>query len=146
MKKISKRIFSILAAMACVTVSAQSVTGTWKTFDEDTGQAKSVLSVYQEGGLIYGKVVRILEEGREDAHCLACDGDLKNRPIKGMVIMEGLSPKGGDEYAGGTIMDPENGQEYRCKIWLDEEDPNQLNVRGYVALFYRTQTWQRVPE
>jgi len=37
-------------------------------------------------------------------------------------------------------MDPETGKVYDCKIWLEN---GQLKVRGYVAFFYRTQTWLR---
>ena len=28
----------------------------------------------------------------------------------------------------------------KCSIWLDG---NNLKVRGYVAMFYKTQTWTR---
>ena len=51
--------------------------------------------------------------------------------------------KDDDEYSGGEIMDPAKGKTYRCKMWL--EDGN-LQVRGYLAFFFRTQTWYRVTE
>ena len=47
-----------------------------------------------------------------------------------------------DEFEDGTILDPENGKIYDCKIWL--EDKNTLNVRGYIAFFYRNKEWIRV--
>ena len=59
-----------------------------------------------------------------------------------MEIMQGLV-KDGEEYSDGTIVDPKTGKEYRCKIWIDEEEPDVLNIRGYIALFYQTRTWQR---
>ena len=126
--------------------NAQTIFGSWKTIDDGTGEAKSILNIYQEGEKVYAKVIKILEEGREDALCEACKGPLKGRPILGMQIINGLVKKGKNEYAGGTILDPENGQSYRCRIWLSEENPNVLKVRGYLAFFYRTQTWVRTEE
>ena len=58
-----------------------------------------------------------------------------------MLIINGLE-KDGDEYDDGTILDPKKGKVYDCKIWVDES--GDLQVRGYVAFFYRTQTWKRV--
>jgi uncharacterized protein (DUF2147 family) len=43
-----------------------------------------------------------------------------------------------DEFAGGTIIDPNNGKIYRCKVWLEG---NNLKLRGYLGPFFRTQTW-----
>ena len=135
-------VFLILMGMTTV-MQAQSIVGNWKTIDDKTGNAKSILSVYMQGEKLYAKVERILEKGREDATCIKCEGSLKDKPILGMQIINGLVRKGTNEYAGGTILDPENGQNYRCKIWLDEDNPNELKVRGYLAFFYRTQTWIR---
>ena len=81
------------------------------------------------------------EEDREKL-CTNCEGKLKDQPIEGMVLMQGLE-KEGDVYEGGTIVDPKTGKEYRCKIWIDEEEPDVLKIRGYLAFFYRTKTWQR---
>jgi uncharacterized protein (DUF2147 family) len=62
-----------------------------------------------------------------------------------MVIFDELE-KNGDVYTGGKILDPGGGSEYNCKIWIDEDKPNILNVRGYVAFFFRTQYWVRIDE
>lgn len=44
----------------------------------------------------------------------------------------------GDQWSGGEIPDPNNGKIYRCKIWVGD---GNLKVRGYIAFFFRTQTW-----
>ena len=52
--------------------------------------------------------------------------------------------KDGNSWSSGKILDPENGEVYTSKLWLD--DANTLQVRGYAGpfdLFYRTQTWKR---
>ena len=48
--------------------------------------------------------------------------------------------KKGDKYEGGKIYNPKNGKTYKCSIWLEG---NNLKVRGYVAMFYETQTWTK---
>ena len=120
--------------------SQQQIVGKWKTIDDDTGEAKSIVEIYEKGGKYYGKIDEILvkEDGAEN--CSKCEGKFKNTPMKGVVIMNDLQ-KDGNEYEDGTITDPENGKTYRCKIWIDEDDPNVLNVRGYIAFLYRTQQW-----
>lgn len=125
-------------------VSSQSVLGQWKTIDDVTGNAKSILEVYKKGDRIYGKVQKILEKGKENALCIKCEGELKDKPVVGMQIINGLKNSDYNEYSGGEILDPENGKKYRCKIWVNPENPNELKVRGYLAFFYRTQTWHRV--
>lgn len=120
---------------------AQSVFGKWENRNEE-GVVNSIISVYEKDGKVYGKVDRIMREEDRDRLCTACEGDLKNKPVEGMEIMQGLV-KDGEEYSDGTIVDPKTGKEYRCKIWIDEEEPDILNIRGYIALFYQTRTWQR---
>ncbi|WP_417444843.1 DUF2147 domain-containing protein [Joostella sp.] len=132
--------FLFLAGMSAY---SQSVLGLWKTIDDETGKEKSVVEVYEENGKVYGKVIEILNKDRVDVVCDKCEGDKKDKPVLGMVIIEGLE-KDGDEYEGGTILDPEKGKEYKCKIWVDEDDENQLNVRGYIAFLFRTQEWTRI--
>ncbi|MBK0369025.1 DUF2147 domain-containing protein [Flavobacterium agrisoli] len=133
-------------ALFLMTISAiysQSVIGKWKTIDDETGVAKSIVEVYEKSGKIYGKVMDILREGHKNDVCVGCTGANKNRPILGMVIIKDLE-KDGSEYNSGTILDPTSGKEYKCYITLETAD--KLKVRGYVgfSLMGRTQYWQRV--
>ena len=146
MHKLFGFIYILLAVGFFTSLNAQGVLGQWKTIDDKTGNAKSILNVYMQGEKLYAKVEKILEKGREDATCVECKGSLKDKPILGMQIINGLVRKSKNEYAGGTILDPENGQKYRCRIWLNEDNPNELRVRGYLAFFYRTQTWIRITD
>lgn len=124
---------------------SQTVEGLWKTVDED-GIAKSVVKVYEtDNGRIEGKVHKIMKESARDKLCTACKGVMKNEPVEGLVIMKNLIPND-DHYEDGEITDPENGKTYDCKIWLDEDDPDILHVRGYISFFYRTQDWKRAEE
>jgi uncharacterized protein (DUF2147 family) len=123
-------------------VAADSPLGMWKTVDEKSGKIVSEVQVYDEGGKIFGKIVRLTEptdaQGKPKT-CTKCQGADKDKPIVGLVILKDLSP-GGDRYKGGTITDPEDGKVYKSELWLDGDT---LKVRGYLGLFYRTQTWQK---
>lgn len=139
-----KKLLVLVLLFASVSaLTAQSVVGKWKSIDDETGEAKSIVEIYEDSGKIYGKIVDILNPDRKDALCEKCEGDEKNKPILGLKIIKDLKKKG-NEYKGGTIFDPQKGKEYKCKIWVDEDDTNKLNVRGYIAFLYRTQNWYRV--
>ena len=136
-------IYSVLLAFTLQMGFAQSVVGKWKTIDDETGEAKSIVEIYQKNGKIYGKVIDIFDASKRNGLCEKCKGSRKNKPVLGMQIIDGLT-KDDDEYSDGKILDPEKGKEYKCKIWLDSSNKNKLYVRGYVAFFYRTQNWYRV--
>jgi uncharacterized protein (DUF2147 family) len=140
-----KQFIITFSFLFSLTFHAQTVTGRWKTIDDETGKAKSIMEIYQQNGKIYGKVQRILTPGEENSKCTACTGNLKGKPIKGMIVLKDLT-KDGEEWSGGTIMDPNNGKTYKCYLTLEEED--KLKVRGYIgfSLIGRTQYWYRLAE
>lgn len=139
MKKLA--LFALL--LGCLQINAQSVIGKWKTIDDKTGKAKSVVEIYESNGKIYGKVVEIFDPAKREKKCEKCDGADKNKPVLGLVVIKGLS-KDGDEYNGGKIVDPETGSVYKCFVKLEGKD--KLTVRGYmgIALIGRSQTWVRI--
>ncbi|PTX43273.1 uncharacterized protein (DUF2147 family) [Christiangramia gaetbulicola] len=131
----------VFLTLLSLPVQAQSVLGKWKNTNEE-GRVNSIIEIYEKGDKIYGKVDKIMREEDRDRICTKCPGELKNEPVQGLEIMQGLE-KDGDEYVGGTIVDPKTGKKYRCKIWLEEDNPDVLKVRGYIALFYKTKEWTR---
>lgn len=141
-----KKLFfiSVMLVFSIVQTSqAQSVLGKWKTIDDETGEAKSVVEIYEENGKVYGKVITIFDKTKENDLCKKCGGDKKDKPIKGMVILEGAK-KEGSSWEGGTILDPIKGKVYKCTLSLENKD--KLKLRGYVgiSLLGRTQYWERV--
>lgn len=120
----------------------ESIARKWKTIDDESGKPRSVVEIYEKHGQYYGKIVRLFREPNEeqDPICKECPGDRKNQKIIGMEIIKGMEYDADDgEYADGEILDPKSGDVYDCKLWL--ADDGTLKVRGYVAFFYRTQTW-----
>ena len=141
-----KSLLSLLVGLIlCSGLQSQDIFGKWKTIDDQTGDLKSVVEIYEKNGKVYGKVVELFRKPDEepDPHCKDCMDDRKGQRIIGMEVIRAME-KDGDEWEDGTICDPENGKIYDCKLWLDEDNPDKLNVRGYIAFLYRTQEWFRV--
>ena len=139
-----KKLFALLFCITAMTsMQSQSVIGKWKTIDDATGEAKSIVEVFSKSGKIYAKVVDILDPATKNNLCKQCSGEDKNKPILGLTIIKGLS-KDGSEYNSGEILDPKNGKLYKCALTLESKD--KLKVRGYIgfSLLGRTQYWHRV--
>jgi len=123
-----------------------SPVGKWKTIDDKTNKEKSIVEVYEAGGKIYGKIVQLLQEkdGGASKLCTKCTGADQNKPMIGLVIVKGLKADG-DEYTGGTIMDPNDGKVYKCKMEVIAGGA-QMKVRGFIgfSLIGRTQMWYKV--
>ncbi|WP_299179506.1 DUF2147 domain-containing protein [uncultured Chryseobacterium sp.] len=123
-------------------MSFAQIEGKWKTIDDETKQAKSIVEIYKKSdGKYYGKVVQLLIKPA-DPNCSACKDDRKGKPVLGLEIIRGLK-KDGNEFTGGTITDPKTGKTYKCTI---TRDGDKLNVRGYIGLSFigRSQTWHSV--
>lgn len=130
----------ILITLLLSTVSpAQSITGRWTTIDDNTGEPRSIVEITERDGKLSGRIVHLHEQEKRDKLCDKCPGDRKNKPIVGLEIIRDMV-RSGKEWSKGTILDPENGKVYDCKLWLED---GKLKVRGYVAFFFRTQTWVR---
>ncbi|WP_375242523.1 DUF2147 domain-containing protein [Lacinutrix sp.] len=136
--------FLILVFLVSFSGQAQDIFGQWKTIDDQTGEAKSIVEIYKRDGKVFGKIVSILNPEVKDALCLKCEGEDKNKPVLGFELIKNMT-KEGRYYKNGTIFDPEHGKKYKCRLMLTE-NPDILQVRGYIAFLYASQYWQRVKE
>ncbi|RNC79828.1 MAG: DUF2147 domain-containing protein [Winogradskyella sp.] len=135
-----KYVKFLIALLICLSTNAQDIFGKWKTIDDETGEEKSIVNIYKKEGKIYGDIVELLNNKKPNPLCDVCKGKNKNKPILGMTIINNMKPED-DVYEGGTILNPSNGKVYKCRLKMEE--PNKLQVRGYVAFFYKTQYWVR---
>lgn len=127
-------------ALASLAMAAEAPAGRWKTIDEKTSKMVSEVEVYEQGGKIFGKIVGLADPNDKQGKpktCTACTGADKDKPIVGLVIIKDLAAADG-RYKGGTILDPEDGKIYKAEVWVEE---GKLKVRGYLGVFYKTQTW-----
>jgi len=118
--------------------------GTWTTIDDATGKPKSIVQITEANGKLEGKVLEVLqsEQGPHPV-CKACDGERKDKPVEGMVIMWDVE-KDGEVWDGGRILDPKNGKTYKVKLTM-MDGGQKLDVHGYIgfALLGRSQVWER---
>jgi uncharacterized protein (DUF2147 family) len=145
------RLFAFSAAAVLLLPLALAAQGTspvgrWETIDDETGERKSIVAIWEENGRLFGRIESLFRQPDEDPNplCDQCSGERKDQPIIGMTILWDLR-KSGDEYSGGHILDPNNGRTYRCRIAV-EDDGAKLKVRGFIglSLLGRTQYWYRV--
>lgn len=124
-----------------ITANGQTIVGQWETYDDKTKEKKAIIEIYQANSLYFAKIVKSFT-GEKNTRCETCKGTKKNKPIIGLVIIENIK-KDGNEFNGGSILDPENGETYKCYLKLINN--NKLKVRGYlgVSIFGRTQYWIR---
>ncbi len=121
---------------------ANDITGRWTTIDDNTGKPRSVVEISMRNGKAYGRIVDLYDKSKLGKVCDLCPGDRKDQRVVGLEVIRDMAPDGG-EWADGTILDPENGKVYTCKLWVED---GLLKVRGYIAFLYRTQTWVRSPK
>ena len=138
-----KLILSIVVFFIFQVSFSQTIFGKWKTVDDETGMESGIVEIYEKAGKVYGRIIEILEKEKKHFKCEMCEGEDKNKPVLGLVIIKGLKKKG-DFYEGGKVTDPKNGKSYHCKMSLEGKD--KLIVRGFIgiSLFGRSQTWFRI--
>ena len=137
-----KTLVAILIMIPCLG-SAQTIVGKWTTIDDNSGEEKSVIEIFEKGGKYFGKITKLFRDPGEDPDpvCDECESDdpRYKKKIIGMEIIRNME-KSGNDYEHGDILDPENGKVYKCKLWIEG---NELKVRGYWGPFFRTQSWKK---
>lgn len=149
---LSVRLQSILFAFALLFGASAfaadlSPAGVWTTIDDATGEAKSIVVISIDNGVLTGTVREVLKSDQgPNPVCKECKGELKGKPVAGMRIIWDMK-QSGDEWKGGQILDPKSGKVYGCKIHVIDGG-QKLEVRGFkgFSLLGRTQVWHRRAE
>ena len=94
-----KRTF-LIAALIMLAVAGKAqvsqILGDWKTVDDKTGEKRSIVTIYKgSDGLYYGKVSKLLMYQELHPTCEACQGEDKNAPVEGLVIIRGMKAEDG---------------------------------------------------
>jgi uncharacterized protein (DUF2147 family) len=125
----------------------KSPVGKWKTIDDETGKPKSVVEIFKQNEEYKARVVGLINPEKTNPVCEKCDGDKKDQPVMGMEIMWDVKEtEPGKEWAGGRILDPNNGKTYKVRLRL-KEGGQKLEVRGFIgfSLLGRSQVWEKQP-
>ncbi len=133
-----------LCAQASLAHAGQNdPSGRWTTIDDATGKPKSMIEITVSNGVVQGTIIKAFLRQGASGLCDHCNGTLKDRPIVGMPILQGVK-QDGDQWDGGSILDPGNGDTYDVRLRV-LEGGQKLEVRGYmgISLLGRTQIWLR---
>jgi uncharacterized protein (DUF2147 family) len=138
---------ALVLALAATAASAQMTpVGLWKTIDDDGKIEKSLVRIVDGGSGVSGRIERLLDpKDNPDDVCDKCSDDRKGKPIIGLTILRNLKQSADDKtvWEGGDVLDPEDGKIYRARL-KPINGGKELQLRGYIGPFYRTQTWIRV--
>lgn len=135
-------IMLMMGLSAHAQANADDITGIWWNAEKT-----SKIEVYKNGDKYYGKIIHLVEpndaNGKPKLDKDNPDAKLRNRPLQGLVILEGLEFDGDGEYEDGEIYDPKSGNTYSANAELINK--NRLDLRGYmgISLIGRTSTWTR---
>ena len=127
----------LLTATTAFGAGLSDILGSWRTDGGD-----SLLELFRCGEKICGKIVWLKEPnyidsndgpvGRTKVDRKNPDPALRNRPILGLQVMNGLTAKGDNRWGNGNCYDPETGKSYKCKMRL--ASPDRLELRGYIGI------------
>ena len=73
---------AVLGAVSALAV--ESPVGKWKTVDEKSGQVKSEVQLYEQGGKVFAEITSLTEPNDKQGKpktCTACTGADKDKPM-----------------------------------------------------------------
>jgi uncharacterized protein (DUF2147 family) len=138
-------VVAALGMSAFSAMAQMTPVGLWRTIDDKDGSAKSEIRIVENNGVISGTIEKVLDpKAKPDEKCVECKDDRKDQPMVGLELIRGLKKaEGKDVWEGGTIVEPSTGKVYKMTM-TPIEGGKKIEMRGYIAFFYRTQTWIRV--
>lgn len=137
MKKILLLTLTFLFSFNLFLVAEEDVMGLWKTIDDKTGKARSIIAVYEYQGKVYGRLIATYDDaGKEIMETLNTPKDrapgVEGDPYYvGLDIIWDLKKEDG-KYLNGKVMDPEKGRVYNAEMWRKNDN---LIMRGQILLF-----------
>jgi uncharacterized protein (DUF2147 family) len=140
-------LLAVASGLSADQAAANSPIGYWKTIDDHTGQARSIVKVFEVNGELRGRVEKLLNlpNGAKPPTCDKCPGDRKGKPVLGLEFLWGFK-KDGASWSDGSVLDPEEGRVYNANLEL-LDGGKRLKLFGYVRVVFkigRSQTWTRV--
>jgi uncharacterized protein (DUF2147 family) len=121
--------------------------GYWKTIDDHTGQARSIVRIFEANGELHGRVEKLLNlpAGMKPPTCDKCPGNRQGKPVLGLEFLWGFK-RNGAGWSDGSVLDPEEGRVYDANLEV-LDGGKRLKLFGYVRVVFkigRSQTWTRV--
>jgi len=130
--------------------------GYWLGVDDKTGEVMAGWEVYQKGGFLLGEILSardvtetvIAARVRDSYPGFPLSGKVSAMPVLGTPWIFGLRRKDSGRWTDGSIIDPNDGNVYKCEIMHHPADGKKfpvetLELRGKVFVFSRSQYWRR---
>ena len=118
----SLAFFTLLCAAGAsgqqLSVKLRNAVGHWQIVNSD-GSLGGQVETYLQNGKLFGRVSKVRPGRTPQDLCDKCSGEFKNHLILGMVFLQNFHSEG-DDWVGGTALDPDNGKVYNGKIWPRE--------------------------
>ena len=149
-------------ALALVFVSslcfaADVVEGFWVSVDEKTGKMTAGWEIYTVGNKLYGRILSVAghpqdvkaENCKESYRGFNVPGKVNQMTVVGTSWIFDLTQDKPGIWSGGSIIDPDGGSMYKCKITHRPQDGKKfmtetLEMRGEIGLgIGRSQFWRR---
>lgn len=128
-----KKILCVMTLLFMLVMSGfaqvEKIVGEWTTVDDKSGKKLTVVKIYKEKDLYYGKIIKLVDES-------------VNPKSLNVVVIRKMKEKDG-MLAGGTVYDPKSGKTYYGTVRYDAEK-DVLILRGSIDKFGmlgRSQTW-----
>jgi uncharacterized protein (DUF2147 family) len=121
------------------------ILGDWKTQDDETQEEKSNVRIQRTENAAtetYEAVITKLLKLPQDTKLRT--GRYEGMPAVGSKVILDLVPYE-NYWSYGTIIDPTSGSEYSCSVWFENDNFDELFVRGkHWTGIFRTQKWYRL--
>jgi len=147
-------IFMVVCAAAAF--AADPAEGFWLSVDGKTGEIQSGWEIYASNGYLYGKMLSAVGCSPTDkaARCrdsyanFPIDGKVNQLPVFGTPWIFGLRMESPGYWANGSIINPEDGNMYKCSLIHHPADGKKfqqeaLEIRGQLLFFSGSQYWRR---
>lgn len=131
----------VLCSFDTLAQSDSLILGTWLN-TEKTAQ----IEIMSKGDEYLGKIIWLDNPDKDGTPVLDKANEnekLRNRPVMGLTILEGLKYDEGI-WKGGKIYDPNSGKTYSCEVKLKGQE--KLEVKGYLGFSWigKTVEWTKV--
>lgn len=135
--------FIVLILLFLRPSTPESIQGIWLSSDQEVK-----IRIYQKTDKkFYGQIIWFKESpdnGKFPNDIKNPDPALRQRKIIGLEILKDFyydAPS--QKWKNGTIYHPQHGKTFRGLMWLQGQE---LQIRGYWGLLYRTNSWTKVVE
>ena len=124
-----------LASAPAAAQAAEDAFGVWLNPEN-----QSNVEIYKCGDGLCAKITKVVDGQKTDDK--NPDAAKRNRPIVGLVIMEGAKKSGANKWSG-TLYNRADGKSYSGTVTV--KDKNALDLSGCVAVVLcRTTIWTRI--